>query len=154
MKYFRTIILTGTLLLAAKSVSFAQYNKVSVDKIPPMMEVLQVDNRESSTMVYLKYTRREGIDWSNINEKTFARVNGSYKQYHLINSINMPISSEAEQIDMLFDYPNQVHCFALEFEKIPNGATFDVIESEQNPNAYNIFGIKPAQRIFSVAGAA
>jgi len=78
MKYFRTIILTGTLLLAAKSVSFAQYNKVCVDKIPPMMEVLQVDNRESSTMVYLKYTRREGIDWSNINEKTFARVNGSY----------------------------------------------------------------------------
>lgn len=143
MKYFRTIILTGALLLAVKSVSFAQYNKVSVDKIPPMMEVLQVDNRESSTMVYLKYTRREGIDWSNINEKTFARINGSYKQYHLINSINMPISSEAEQIDMLFDYPNQVHCFALEFEKIPNGAIFDVIESEQNPNAYNIFGIKP-----------
>lgn len=55
----------------------------------------------------------------------------------------MPISSEAEQIDMLFDHPNQVHCFALEFEKIPNGVTFDVIENEQNPNAYNIFGIKP-----------
>ena len=143
MKDFKTIILTGTFLLGVKSVSFAQYNKVNVDKIPPMMEVLQVDNRESSTMVYLKYTRREGIDWSNINEKTFARVNGSYKQYHLINSINMPISSEAEQIDMLFDYPNQVHCFALEFEKIPNGVTFDVIESEQNPNAYNIFGIRP-----------
>ena len=143
MKDFKTIILTGTFLLGVKSVSFAQYNKVSVDKIPPMMEVLQVDNRESSTMVYIKYTRREGIDWSNINEKTFARVNGSYKQYHLINSINMPISSEAEQIDMLFDYPNQVHCFALEFEKIPNGVTFDVIESEQNPNAYNIFGIRP-----------
>ena len=94
-------------------------------------------------MVILKYTRQEGIDWSNISEKTFARVNGSYKQYHLINSINMPISSEAEEIDMLFDYPNQVHCFALEFEKIPNGVTFDVIESEQNPNAYNFYGIKP-----------
>lgn len=123
--------------------SFAQYNKVSVAQKPQSMEVLQVDNRESSTMVILKYTRQEGIDWSNINEKTFARVNGSYKQYHLINSINMPISSEAEEIDMLFDYPNQVHCFALEFEKIPNGATFDVIESEQNPNAYNFFGIRP-----------
>ncbi len=142
MKYYKQIILTCTLLFSVTS-SFAQYNKVTVDKIPPMMEVLQVDNRESSTMVYLKYTRREGIDWSNINEKTFARVNGSYKQYHLINSINMPISSEAEQIDMLFDYPNQVHCFALEFEKIPNGVTFDVVENEQNPNAYNIFGITP-----------
>lgn len=142
MKYYKQIILTCTLLFSVTS-SFAQYNKVTVYKIPPMMEVLQVDNRESSTMVYLKYTRREGIDWSNINEKTFARVNGSYKQYHLINSINMPISSEAEQIDMLFDYPNQVHCFALEFEKIPNGVTFDVVENEQNPNAYNIFGITP-----------
>lgn len=142
MKYYKQIILTCTLLFSVTS-SFAQYNKVTVDKIPPMMEVLQVDNRESSTMVYLKYTRREDIDWSNINEKTFARVNGSYKQYHLINSINMPISSEAEQIDMLFDYPNQVHCFALEFEKIPNGVTFDVVENEQNPNAYNIFGITP-----------
>ena len=142
MKYYKRIILASTLLFGVTS-SFAQYNKVKVDKIPPMMEVLQVDNRESSTMVYIKYTRREGIDWSNINEKTFARINGSYKQYHLINSINMPISSEAEQIDMLFDYPNQVHCFALEFEKIPNGVTFDVIENEQNPNAYNIFGIKP-----------
>lgn len=142
MKYYKRIILASTLLFGVTS-SFAQYNKVKVDKIPPMMEVLQVDNRESSTIVYIKYTRREGIDWSNINEKTFARINGSYKQYHLINSINMPISSEAEQIDMLFDYPNQVHCFALEFEKIPNGVTFDVIENEQNPNAYNIFGIKP-----------
>lgn len=142
MKHFKTI-LASAFIFGANSSSFAQYNNVSVEKLPPMMEVLQVDNRESSTMVYLKYTRREGIDWSNINEKTFARINGSYKQYHLINSINMPISSEAEQIDMLFDYPNQVHCFALEFEKIPNGATFDVIESEQNPNAYNIYGIRP-----------
>ena len=142
MNSLKKLFLFCTILSGAMS-SFAQYNKVSVAQKPQSMEVLQVDNRESSTMVILKYTRREGIDWSNINEKTFARVNGSYKQYHLINSINMPIRSDAEEINMLFDYPNQVHCFALEFEKIPNGATFDVIESEQNPNAYNFFGIKP-----------
>ena len=142
MNSLKKLFLFCTILSGAMS-SFAQYNKVSVAQKPQSMEVLQVDNRESSTMVILKYTRQEGIDWSNINEKTFARVNGSYKQYHLINSINMPISSEAEEINMLFDYPNQVHCFALEFEKIPNGATFDVIESEQDPNAYNFFGIKP-----------
>jgi hypothetical protein len=142
MNNLKSFFLVYTILSGAMS-SFAQYNKVSVAQKPQSMEVLQVDNRESSTMVILKYTRQEGIDWSNISEKTFARVNGSYKQYHLINSINMPISSEAEEIDMLFDYPNQVHCFALEFEKIPNGVTFDVIESEQNPNAYNFYGIKP-----------
>lgn len=142
MNNLKRLLLVCTILSGAMG-SFAQYNKVNVTQKPQSMEVLQVDNRESSTMVILKYTRQEGIDWSNISEKTFARVNGSYKQYHLINSINMPISSEAEEIDMLFDYPNQVHCFALEFEKIPNGVTFDVIESEQNPNAYNFYGIKP-----------
>ena len=146
MKYFRTIILTGALLLAVKSVSFAQYNKVSVDKIPPMMELLQVDHRESSTIIYLKNTCQDNNEGSNISEKTFIRVNGSNKQYHLINSINMPISSEAEEINMLYDYQNQVHCFALEFEKIPAGVTFDIIESEQAQEGsipYNFYGIKP-----------
>lgn len=142
MNNLKRLLLVCTILSGAMG-SFAQYNKVIVAQKPQSIEVLQVDNRESSTMVILKYTRREGIDWSNISEKTYARVNGSNKQYHLINSINMPISSEAEEINMLFDYPNQIHCFALEFEKIPNGATFDVIESEENPNAYNFFGIKP-----------
>ena len=142
MNNLKRLLLVCTILSGAMG-SFAQYNKVIVAQKPQSIEVLQVDNRESSTMVILKYTRREGIDWSNISEKTYARVNGSNKQYHLINSINMPISSEAEEINMLFDYPNQIHCFALEFEKIPNGATFDVIESEENPNAYNFLGIKP-----------
>ena len=73
MNYYKTIILMSILLLGVKN-SYAQFNKVRVGKIPPMMEVFQVDNRESSTMVYIKYTRREGIDWSNINEKTFARA--------------------------------------------------------------------------------
>lgn len=142
MNNLKRLLLVCTILSGAMG-SFAQYNKVNVAQKPQSIEVLQVDNRESSTMVILKYTRQEGVEWSNISEKTYARVNGSYKQYHLINSINMPISSEAEEINMLFDYPNQVHCFALEFEKIPNGATFDVIESEEAPNAYNFFGIKP-----------
>lgn len=138
MKYFISLLF----LLVGVSAK-AQFNKVSVAKSPDRLEIYQVDDRESSTMVYIKYTRAEGIDWSNINENTFARVNGSYKQYHLINSINMPISSEAEEHNMLFDYPNQVHHFALEFEKIPKGATFDVIENEKNPYAYNFYGITP-----------
>ena len=142
MNNLKNLFLVCAFLTGATS-SFAQYNKVSVEKTHPSIEVLQVDDRESSTMVILKYTRKEGIDWSNISEKTFARVSGSYKQYHLINSINMPISSEAEDISMLFDYPNQVHLFALEFEKMPIGVKFDIIENEQNPYSYNITGILP-----------
>ncbi len=131
------------LLLSVGIGAYAQFNKVNVKKCPDRMTVYQVDDRENSTMVYIRYTRGEGIDWANIGENTIARVSGKYKEYHLINSINMPISSEGEEHDMLFDYQNQIHCFALEFEKLPKGATFDVLENEQNPNAYNIYGITP-----------
>ena len=142
MKYIRFIILFYSFVICGIS-SYAQFNKVSVDNIPSKLHVVQVDNRESSTLVILKYVREGDVAWSNINDKTYARVNGTYKQYHLINSINMPISSEAENVNMLFEHPNQVHYFALEFEKLPKGVIFDIIENEQSPTAYNIYGIRP-----------
>lgn len=142
MKYYKQIILTCTLLFSVTS-SFAQYNKVKVDKVPPTMKVLQVDNRESSTFVYLKLISPSDDFISNIGDRTYIRVQGDNKTYPLLNSINMPIGSEAEDIRMLFDHAGQEHHFALEFKKIPEGVTFDVIENEQNPNAYNIFGITP-----------
>ena len=130
-------------LSIAKS-SFAQYNKLSVAKgNNPRLSIVQIDNRESSTIVILKINSTSKDGWSNINEKTFARVKGSNKLYHLINSINMPISSEAENLTMLFDNADQEHFFALEFEKIPSGATFDIIENEDSPTAYNFLGIRP-----------
>ena len=143
MKYYKKLFLLFTLLFSITSL-YAQYNKVNVDKNPnENLSLLQVDYRESSTLVYFKCIAPAKDAWSNINEKTFIRIKGSNKQFHLINSINMPISYEAENKYMLFDYPEQIHCFALEFEKIPKGVTFDIIESEQNPNAYNLHGITP-----------
>ena len=134
-------ILTCVLLLGS-SVVLAQYNKVSVEQKPQSMEVLQVDQKDSSTVVFLKLTCDE-YDGCNINKNTFARTRKSYKQYRLLNSINIPISTEAEIRYMVLEYPNQVHCFALEFEKIPDGVSFDIIEDEQSPNAFNFFGIAP-----------
>lgn len=135
-------ILFTFFLLAICICGKAQYAELSVDKKPSSMEVYQVDFRESSTMVYIKYIRKEGIDWMNIGEDTYAKVGNSYKKYHLINSINLPINSQAEIHNMLFEHPNQEHHFALEFEKIPKGETFDIIENEKKPNAFNFYGIK------------
>ena len=143
MNNLKRLFLVCTILSGAMS-SFAQYNKLSVDKVNnPQLSIVQIDNRESSTIVILKGTSPEKDAWSYIDEKTFARVKGLNKQYHLINSINMPISSEAENKAMLYDYAGQEHLFALEFEKIPKGATFDIIESEESPTAYNFWGIRP-----------
>jgi hypothetical protein len=142
MNNLKRFFLFCTILSGAMS-SFAQYNKVSVAQKPQGMEILQVDNRESSTFVYLKLTSPSNDFISNIGDKTYIRVKGDNKTYPLLNSINMPIGSEAEDIRMLFDHAGQEHRFALEFKKITNGVTFDIIENEQNPNAYNIYGIEP-----------
>lgn len=66
--------------------AFAQYTKVSCARFPQAMDIVQIDYRESSTIVFLKYICQEGITWSNIGEKTIAKIDGDYKQYHLINS--------------------------------------------------------------------
>ena len=111
------------------------------------MEILQVDNREFSTMVYMAYTTPDTDDWNetsswmNFGDKTYLQVPGNSKRYQMISTINMPINSEAENRYMMFDRRNQRHQFILEFERIPNGASFDLIESNDNPNAFNFYGV-------------
>ena len=126
----------------------AQYAGAKYVKGPsPKMEILQVDNRKLSTMVYMAYTTpdadnwNETSSWMNFGDKTFIQVEGSSKQYHMISTINMPINSEAENKYMMFDRRNQRHQFILEFEKIPEGKSFDIIEDVNNPNAFNFYGI-------------
>ncbi len=49
--------------------AFAQYTKVSCAGFPQAMDIVQIDYRESSTIVFLKYICQEGITWSNNGEK-------------------------------------------------------------------------------------
>ena len=106
------------------------------------MEIVQIDNRENSTLVFIKYTREnEAIAWMNINEKTIAKTKGSNREYHLINSINLPISSESGFKSMQFDPPNQEHAFVLEFEKLPDVCNFDIYEDINSSTAFNFIGV-------------
>lgn len=62
--------------------AFAQYTKVSCAGFPQAMDIVQIDYRESSTIVFLKYICQEGITWSNNGEKKQLR-----KSMVTINSI-------------------------------------------------------------------
>ena len=37
--------------------AYAQFTNISVDNKPSSMEIVQIDNRENSTLVFIKYTR-------------------------------------------------------------------------------------------------
>lgn len=121
----------------------AQFASVRVGKHPASMSITQIDNRENSTLVFIEYTREnEGVTWMNIHEKTFAKVQGSNREYHLLNSINLPINTESENRYMLFDEIGQKHAFVLEFEKIPDVSRFHIIENENEENAFNFYDIE------------
>ena len=53
----------------------------------------------------------------------------------------MPINTEAENRYMIFDNVGQTHYFALEFERMPEGKAFNILEDESNPNTYNFYSV-------------
>ena len=53
----------------------------------------------------------------------------------------MPINTEAENRYMIFDNVGQTHYFALEFERMPEGKAFNILEDESTPNAYNSYSV-------------
>jgi hypothetical protein len=134
-------LLLATMLLAASANLRAQYASIQTGQCHPCLHLDQVDFLENSTLLHITYTNTLGSDWININENAFLRVKGRGKQYKLINSINLPISSEAESKQMVLDRPDQVHKFTLEFEKIPDSLAFDMIEIE-GEEAFNIYDIQ------------
>ena len=147
MKYRTQLIIKSCCLICmalfASTRLSAQYTDIRVNSLPQSMKIVQVDNRENSTLVFIRYTRQEeGITWMNINEKTIARCKGSEKDYHLINSINLPINTESENRYMMFDRIGQEHAFALEFEKLPNITDFSIYEDTNNTDAFNFVGIQ------------
>lgn len=137
----RKIVLLLVIMLSHVIV-LAQYANIQVAKEPNCLDILQVDFRESSTLVYIKVVSPRNDYRANIREKTFIRVKGSNKHYPLINSINMPIGYEAKDHRMIFDYEGQEHYFALEFEKVPEVSSFDIIENESSESAFNFYGIQ------------
>lgn len=119
----------------------AQYRNLTTSSIPEQMKIEQIDYYDNSTIVCISYVSQEGITWMNIGDKTFARTTDG-KKYPMINSINLPINTEAENRQMLFDYVGQKHQFALEFAPIPKGEKFDIIENEDNDEGFNFRGLK------------
>ena len=92
----KTVRLFAAFILAIFSMNAsAQFTNITVDKKPTSMKIVQIDNRENSTLVFIRYTREnDSISWMNINEKTFVKIKGSNREYHLINSINLPVNTE------------------------------------------------------------
>jgi hypothetical protein len=120
---------------------YAQYNYIECEKMPPSLQIIQIDYTGISTLVYIKFTNSK-FGWINIGDKTYLQDTKSNKVYYMLNSINIPLNDEGEPKSHVLESEGQVHYFCLEFEKLPETADkFNLIEEETNPNAFNFYGI-------------
>ena len=140
---FKTAVIVILSLLITQS-SFAQYNFIECDKTPPSLQIVQIDFTKVSTLIFIKYTNTLGAGaWMNFGDNTYLRDPKTDKVYKLLNSVNMPINEEGEPKRHVFDRLDQKHNFCLEFEKLPETVEkFDLIEEENNPKAFNFYGIR------------
>ena len=136
----RQFLLSSITLLAALS-SVAQYNDISCLKRPYTTRIVQIDQLDNSTVVYLEYMN-DGSKYMNVYDNIELRIEDTDERYHLLNSYNMPLSDRDNSRQIVFDNPDQIHRFALEFDKVPfNGRMFEIVESENNVRALNFYDI-------------
>ncbi len=134
-------LLTFIVTIAFHANIYAQYNVVSCNKKPALLEIVQIDSTESSTLIFIKFTNK-GEGWINIGDKTHLKDEKTNKIYHMINSINLPLSDEGEPKAHMLDRIDQVHFFCLEFEKIPKSLEkFNLIENEAESTSFNFYDI-------------
>lgn len=145
-KHLLGILLAG---IIAPLVSLANSN---INEAPFKFKVLNVDNTGDNTLIFIAYSSPNEYEWKDemnkitYSDSAFIRISGSQTRYRLLSGFNMPISTEAEKRYVLVDKPNQTHHFVLQFEKIPEGASFDIINRSESDSIYNCYNINSATK--------
>lgn len=130
--------------------SLTQFNKITIGRAPVGMRILQVEHLEKSTLLYMEYMVPESdaadigdLHYANFFDGTYIQTEASSKKYYLVNSLGMPISTEAEYRAAIFEKAGYTHRFVLEFERIPENQSFDIIEKADDDHAFNFYDVKP-----------
>lgn len=137
MKNFK---LLGFFLLITTGLS-AQYRTFKIQKINcHEVEIVQIDFREFSTLVHMRYVNNSAVgNVILIDENFYINDNQANKKYKLLNSFNLPLTSNNKYA--ILEEMNQTINFTLEFEKLPDTAyDLDIIENLKN-DGFNFVGV-------------
>lgn len=113
----------------------AQYRNFNIKEPNTSVELVQIDCREYSTLVHLRY-KNNNAAWIGANEKFHIIDLDTGKKYKIINAFNIPISN-GEKVHM-FSSADEVFHFTLEFEKLPESTSrIDILEGVENGFDYH-----------------
>jgi hypothetical protein len=110
------------------------------------VEILQIDFREYSTLVHMRYKNVSAVgNLIYIDENFHIRDNKTGTTYKLLNSFNLPISSVNKYA--FIKNPGEYINFTLEFEKLPDEVfDIDLIENKDK-SSFNFYGIEMNKEI-------
>lgn len=135
------IVIFTCLLLKISIKASAQYADVGCKNNERGLEIVQIDNTDSSTIIHIKCTNN-GNKYICINESSVLKDRTTNRIHKLLNSYNLPISNEGENKYMVFDSNIQNHFFSLEYERLPDTVNeFDLIGGTDLLHGFNIYGI-------------
>lgn len=142
----KNIYLSGFFLLITISLS-AQFKTFKIQKISyPEVEIVQIDFREYSTLVHMRYVNNSAVgNVIYIDENFYIKDNMTNKKYKLLNSINLPLGNNNKYA--ILEEMNQTINFTLEFEKLPDSAdNLDIIENLKG-GGFNFWGVEINKQI-------
>lgn len=135
------IVIFTCLLLQISIKTSAQYADVGCKNNERGLEIVQIDNTDSSTIIHIKCTNN-GNKYISVNENSVLKDRTTNRIHKLLNSYNLPISNEGENKYMVFDSNIQNHFFSLEYERLPDTVNeFDLIGGTDLLHGFNIYGI-------------
>jgi hypothetical protein len=124
------------ILLIAPNIRAQYRNLTFQDTRNPLFKIIQIDFMEYSTLIHFQYTNKEAFNFLCLDENIYIKDRQTFRKYKLINSINLPTCGKRH----LFDGPNQLLNFTLEFEYFPPSiGSFDILEN--NEKGINIYGV-------------
>ncbi len=142
MKHLKLI---SILLLLSQNLS-GQYRNFKASLSYPGVEIVQIDFREFSTLVHMRYVCNSVIgNVIFIDDNFYIKDNHTNQKYKLLNSFNIPLASSNKYA--LLENLDQTINFTLEFEKLPDSAeNLDLIENFKG-NGFNFIGFQIDKKI-------
>lgn len=136
----KSFVITIIMCLASIAAS-AQWKVESVVSGEPNTKLLQVLETDKSVLVYATFEREcEEVAETNLDRNIHVKVNGL--KYKILNSVNLPIQDDSENLHAVLEKGKNEINFVMEFEKFPVEGGFDIIEgTEEGACHYNFHGV-------------
>ncbi|MBQ0123796.1 MAG: hypothetical protein KBS58_03010 [Bacteroidales bacterium] len=122
-------LLLAVMLFGSAVVLNAQYNSISYDS-NSAFKLLQIDQYDDASVFFFKVEGTDDRQAFSVNDNTKISVEGVFKKYKLVQTANIPFTSE-NMAAVVEGNGNDLY-FILQFDRLPLDKPFRMVENEKS----------------------